>query len=162
MALIVFHYIMTGYDAYRAAVVVAVAVAVAIVAVMEVVDVAVVPRKGISALHSPPHPTPDQPCTLFPPPLPLYLIATPFFLHIHVQCTVYNMYCRLVTRKTTLHRTIPGATIPIGLIIQLLRQTDRCDLYICVSSVPSPIQQPCGGGGAGFPGGARAGLESRL
>jgi len=95
------------------------------------VDVAVVPRKGISALRTPSQPTPDQPCTLFPPPLPPHLIATPFFLHIHFHCTVYNMYCRLVTRKTTLHRVIPGTAVPIGLIIQLLQQTDRCDL-ICV------------------------------
>lgn len=99
---------MTGYGAYyRAAIVVVVAVALAIVAVMEVVDVVAVPREGDAALHTPPHPTPDQPSTLFPPPPPSHLIATPFFLHMHVHRAVYNMYCRLVTRKTTLHRAIP-------------------------------------------------------
>jgi len=70
---------MTWYGVYRATVVVVVAVAVERVAVMEVVDVVVVPRKGISAPHTPHHPTPDQPCTLFPPPLPSHLIATPLF-----------------------------------------------------------------------------------
>jgi len=89
MALIVFHY-NDWVWLTLGAIVVAVAVTLAIVAVMEVVDVVVVPRKGDAVLHTPPHPTPDQPSTLFPPES--HLIATPLFLHVH--CAVYNMYYR--------------------------------------------------------------------
>lgn len=123
MALIVFHYIMTGYGARigfqsycsrsgsgsRVA---------SNIAAVDSGDGGGWCGGGAAAKRNcaPPRLTPDRPCALFPPPpappTP-HLIATLSFLpytfltltYTRSPCrTGYNMYCRLVTRKTTLHR----------------------------------------------------------